>query len=127
MTPVWSADIVNGELVISKPEEFKTYISRLIGPLDVIVRKRRKPRSLPENNYYWGVVILIFSEFCGYEKNEMHESLIAEYSRRNSTDPVPKVLSTSAMSTAEFEDYMSWARRFGAENGLNIPMPNEVE
>lgn len=127
MIPIFDGNITNGKLTIIKKDKFLEYLKTLKSDVEIIVRKRRKHRSLSQNDYYWGCVIPIFCDYCGYNKISMHESLLAEYSRSLSDNVIPLVIESSAMSTFEFEEYMSWCRIFGSEIGINIPMPREVD
>ena len=98
------------------------------GGYELVIRKRRKHRSREQNNYYWGVVLSIFSDHWGYTKDECHDLLLSIISREPSANGRPgKIKRSSLMTTVEFEDYMERLRRWAAvEHGLYIPMPNEI-
>jgi len=96
--------------------------------------KDAKIRSTPENKYMWGVVVEILSNELGYSKNEMHEILKGLFLREprhiKAKDKVKEVWitkSTTELTVAEFEDYMSEIRQWASiEMGIFIPEPNEV-
>ena len=94
--------------------------------VQVSIEPRRKPRSLQENGYYWGVVIPLLCEWSGYSSDEMHDALrdkfLCEYSENLG---LLKIKSTAALSTVEFEKYLSDIRQWASEQGVFIPLPNE--
>jgi len=97
-------------------------------PVEVTIKLHRPQRSSQANRYYWGVVIPLIAEHCGYEKDEMHELLAMRFLRIED-DPVtgsPRRKHTPETDTTEFADYVDACMRFGAELGVYIPAPNEV-
>jgi hypothetical protein len=132
--PIWQADIQGGRLIVRELDRFREYCRNLTGPLEVVVRKvvKTRGRTEKENRYYWGVPVDILSEFFGYEKEETHEVLLAEYTKqrygdRRPHEPPAKIVRSSKMTTVEFEDYMDWIIRWAAiEFAIMIPKPNEV-
>lgn len=89
----------------------------------------RKPkRSTQANAYYWGVVVEMVAEACGYSKEEAHEALKHHLRFDPTLGPLGLVKSTTADTTAEFQRYLEDCRRFAAETlGIYIPEPHEVE
>lgn len=88
----------------------------------------RQARSDLQNNYYWAVVIEITRQYCGYEKDEMHDAFGMRFRMMEPVRGMPTIQSTTTMTTVEFEEYVETCRRFAAtEFGLYIPKPNEVE
>jgi hypothetical protein len=83
-------------------------------------------RSDLQNNYYWGVVIELSRNFCGYEKDEMHNAFGMMFRKMEAVDGIPTIKSTKTMSTEEFWEYVEQCRRFMAEF-IYIPDPNEVK
>lgn len=96
--------------------------------------REAKQRSMPENKYYWSVVVEIVAEELGYTKDEMHEvfkamflSDVKHIKMNNGTvREIRFSRSTTSLKTFEFEQYLDniriWA---GCELGINIPLPNE--
>ena len=97
----------------------------------VSVRLVRKRRSLDQNAYWWAVPVAIIAEYCGYEPEQMHYALLGEW--RGYDDgpvgpPVPRVSSSSKLTTAEFTELIEWVQRWAAtELDLQIPSPGEWE
>jgi hypothetical protein len=130
MNPVFYGKVSRGVLLPEKPATFRNYLSSLEGKeVSIAVKKKSivKPRSLNENNYYWGVVLALISATTGYEPEEVHEALKHKFLRR----PGPKldrILSTAGLDTIDFEKYLEKIRLWAAtELEIVIPLPNEVE
>lgn len=95
-------------------------------PVQVLIEPKRKPRSLAENGYYWGVVIPLLCEWSGYMSDEMHDALKEKFlGRYDEKNGLTRMASTSSLSTVEFEKYMSDIRQWASEQGVFIPLPNE--
>jgi|WetSurMetagenome_2_1015567.scaffolds.fasta_scaffold121759_2 hypothetical protein len=89
---------------------------------------KNQARSDKQNNYYWGVVIELARNFCGYTKDEMHDAFGMMFRKMEAVDGVPTIRSTSTMSTTEFNQYVEDCKQFAAvELGVYIPDPNEVD
>lgn len=96
------------------------------GSVELLAEKKK--RSLNENNYYWGVVIEILSEYTGYTPQEMHDALRFKFLRdKSERDLLPRMKSTAGLTTDEFEDYLSQIRIWAAQDlACPIPLPNEA-
>lgn len=117
----------NGRLIFDDPVAFARVRGALRGrDVQVLVEPKRKPRSLAENNYYWGVVIPIISEWSGFTPEETHlalkENFLSEFDRAHG---LMRMKSTADLSTVDFEKYMSNIRMWAADQGQFIPLPNE--
>ena len=90
------------------------------------IRKAKKPRSLNQNAYYFGVVCKQFAIESGYTPNEAHQELAREFLSYEKNGKM-FVRSTTELSTIEFENYLTECRNL-AEKHYNcvIPLPNEV-
>ncbi len=85
-------------------------------------------RSNKQNRYYWKIIIGYIAEYTGYTPNEVHKGLAGKFLCDYTISELPRVRSTSELTTSEFEEYLERCRVFGAEFfGLDIPMPNEVD
>jgi len=97
--------------------------------------KELRLRSLPENKYYWGVIVKILSDELGYTTNEVHEILKQRFISKvvflKTKDAVKEMRipqSTTKLKTVEFEEYLSSIRQWASmELGIYIPTPNEIE
>ena len=108
-----------------------TYLRSLSGrPVDVTIKVHRNTRSNKANAFYWGAVIALLAEHCGYEPEEMHEALAMRFLRIED-DPwlhTPRRKHTPLTDTKEFGEYVDQCIRFAAlELGVVIPSANEIE
>jgi hypothetical protein len=93
--------------------------------------KTKKPRSLSQNKYYWGVVVLILSTEIGEDKDTMHEVLKMKFLSEKIIMPdmtvTPIGRSTSELSTVNFEEFVKTVQMWASsEMNIYIPKPNEV-
>lgn len=105
----------------------------------VEVKTRRKPRSLNQNNFYWGYFLQYqidcFEEFWGekYDKKTVHEwnkqQFFGEEKVIERTGEVIRVPGSSREpSTIEFEEKLDDIRQWFFTNfDFVIPYPNEQE
>ncbi len=127
--PVWIGAVDKaGKLTLADRDALSGYLRGLIGPVELVIRKRRAKRSDPQNRYYWGVVIALTAEYCGYQPEEMHDAWKLKLLRQEDPDhPMPTIRSTTSLSTQEFEDYLERIRTIAATDlGVVIPLPNEA-
>jgi len=106
------------------------YYTLPVGEYITTISKRKKTRSLNENKYYWGVIIPLLGDYCGYDKDEMHDALKWKFLQVDGIKPgmPPTVRSTSDLSTIEFEQLMSTIRMWASkELGVYVPSPNEPD
>ena len=99
--------------------------------VEVSVRKLKRGRSYSQNAYYWAVPISMMSDVSGMEAEEVHQFLIREFLSVERTldnnKTITTNLSTSALDTVAFEEYLSRVRQFASEFfGIFVPKPNEV-
>jgi len=92
----------------------------------------KKKRSLQQNAYYWGVVVqkIIEAHDDQYKPYQIHEWLKRQFlaeiiELRGVIHEIGS--STAVLSTKQFEEFMSNVRMWAAENGIDIPEPNEGE
>lgn len=116
-----------GKIEWSDPEGLRQFLIQNPGEVFVNIgkNKRRKQRSLPENSYYWAVVLKSISDYTGYTIEEVHDAMRFKFLRTG--ERLERVRSTTSLSVSEFEDYLSKIRMFaGQDLNVFIPLPNEV-
>lgn len=133
-------EVKNGELIIENMSDWSAKILKLEGEKVVLsLKKRKKDRSLDQNNYYWGVIIsMLATEFGSNEdgieaEDWWHEFLKAKFlsviigrSIKEKSFVFSKVKSTADLSTVEAEEYFAKIRQWAsAELSFYIPEPNE--
>ena len=111
MDKVFRGQIFNGRIVLEAPVQFAALRNKLNGQrVDVILKKHKDKRSNPQNRFYWGCVVALLAEHCGYESEEMHDALKWKFLQRRD-GPMPTVRSTTSLNTAEFSEYTEQCRR----------------
>ena len=117
----------NGKLEFENISAFARKLAELKGErVQILVERRKKHRSIAENNYYWGVVIPLLCDHFGYFEEEMHDVIklkfLYEFDKRTG---LARIRSTANLTTVEFEDLMTKIRTWASEEGVFIPLPNE--
>lgn len=106
------------------------YLGRLKDkPVEVVIRQHRQKRSSQASRYYFGVVVALIADHCGYERDEMHELLAMRFLRIED-DPVtgsPRRKHTPETDTAEFSEYVDRCIQFGAELDVYVPPAGTVD
>ena len=98
--------------------------------VEITIDERKKRRSNQSNAYYWGVVIKMIADTCGYRTSEEYAGIHSELKQKF----LPKAgrlqiaKSTSSLNTVEFSEYIEKVRQWAAEElGIYIPDPNEAK
>ena len=130
--------IEKGVLKITRRAAFLEAIRSLPdGRVTVTIAKQYKRRSVPENAYYWGVVVNEFVQGwfdTNGEKVSIDRAHWLLKQECNSIEVINqktgKIIKcpqdTHTMTTVEFEAYLTDCRRFIAEwFGREVPLPNE--
>ena len=102
--------------------------------IEMEIRKQRKDRSKDQNAYYWGVVVKMIADHCGYSTRDdmerLHDHLRGLFLKRTFTfegRPETKILSTTSLSTVEFQNYCKEIQMWASiKLDLQIPDPNEA-
>lgn len=126
-----------GKLVINW-ERIEVYLSRFKDGtrFDVEIVRRQKTRSDPLRAYYFGVVLPLFMEHLGYEKDEQelfHRQLKIVYfgikpDQKGIYRKVPLVFGNeSTLPVADKVKFCDWVVRKAAKEGVYIPDPNETK
>lgn len=120
-----------GKLEMSAPVRalWDRQLAALAGaPVEWTIKRFRNRRSSQANRYYFGVVVPLIAEHCGYERDELHELLAMRFLRIED-DPItgsPRRKHTPETDSKEFADYVNACIRFATELGVYIPTPGEV-
>lgn len=130
MDALWYGRVLpGGLLVLDKPKDYNRAVRALAGKhVEIVLRKRKTLRTSPQNRFYFGVVVKLLAEHCGYERDEMHETLAMRFLRIEDC-PVtgaPRRKRTPKTDTEEFAQYLDSCIRLAAELGVVIPDPKEV-
>lgn len=120
-----------GKLELHNREGLERHIASLAGKrVEVLVREPKKQRTLKANAYYWFVVTLIANEIGETVPDRVHDGLRHKYLVRSDEGGIPKVASTTELSTKEFADYVNRILTDAATGDLIgsplwIPKPGE--
>ena len=129
--------VVNGNLQRNKAKILQAIKSFDGKEIEIIIKRKRKSRSNPQNAYYFGVIIPITQRAINDEWGEIwsiqktHEFLknmfLFEERTNHDTSEIIKIpKSTTENSTLEQEMYHTQIRNFLLEwFNVNIPLPNE--
>jgi hypothetical protein len=122
----------NGVLYFDDREAVIAHQRLLIGKRVVVsIKPFRKNRSNEQNRYYWGIVIKMIGDYCGYRLPDDLEELHNELKRRFLPwhgDKIRITRSTATLNSVEFEKYLSQLRQWASvELGIAIPKPNEID
>ena len=94
---------------------------------DVTIKPYCRTRSLEQNKYYWGVIVMILGNELGYCKDMMHEALTRKFLSHEEKG-LTFVKSTSELSTKEMNDYIEQIKQWAIDFcGIVLPEPDEVE
>ena len=131
MKPIFCGIIKHGKIIFDNPDQVSGHLRGLeCKNVVVTIARRYKNRSIPQNKYYWKVIVPLVSEYTGYTKDETHESLKAEFLKEPG-EVIPKVLSTTILTTVQFQEYNKKIQRFFAKIDppciIPDPDPNKVE
>jgi len=124
--------IADGKLTVSGRRIFEEAMRRFPdGHVVVSVKVSRPSRSSAQNRFWHGVVIPAFAEHCGYDFDDMKDTLALELLPREVIDVKTREVRivpghTSKLNTKEFNELIERAQRLGAEMGIYIPDPGEV-
>ena len=119
------ARVEDGKLIAQKGIEFSKIIKNLEGKEFYIeIVEEKKGRSANQNAYYWSLLTIVGEEL-GYTKEEVHEAFknifLTSYDEK-----LPKVKSTTKLSTVDMEDYLQKIRVYClTELNINLPLPHE--
>jgi hypothetical protein len=132
--PKWTGVIdAEGKLHMDSARVFRAWMKTLANqPVEFVLRKVTKIRSRNQNAYWWGVVVPMFAEACGYAPYE-HEAVHDELMRvlvglKADAHPALKIRQSSAdLTTEEFNVLIEQAQIFGATKlGIVIPDPEPM-
>jgi hypothetical protein len=128
------AEVVNGSLKfdLKQKDILRRWLNNLNGfKVELVIKKYRKKRTIPQNSYYWGIVLDLISEASGYTTEELHELF-----KRLFLKKVIKIggvdyevsESTSKLNTEQFSDYIEKIKKFAVMKlDLHIPSPDEID
>lgn len=119
---------MDGKLTVHNRPEFDKYLGTLKGEVEISVRRYRKTRTIPQNRYYWKVIVGMISEDTGQDVDTVHSWLKTKFNKQQIM--IKRTLQEVVMSTTTLDSYgfseeywepiRQWANEF---LGLVIPEP----
>jgi hypothetical protein len=123
--------IKDGKIHIRNKNSFKKEVlSAGWKEFELIVRKKKKSRSIQQNRYYFACLKIV-GDHLGYSKEEMHDIVKMKFLKgekvNEATGEVFEYLkSTTELTTTEFMEFMDSFIRWAAESfSIVLPDPNE--
>jgi wyosine [tRNA(Phe)-imidazoG37] synthetase (radical SAM superfamily) len=128
MRKIFYGAVVKSKLILTEQSKYAELVRSLEGKeIELSIGPRVKHRSNNQNRYYHGVVLRLISEHTGYTPDETHDAMRMLF-LRDDRRRVPTLLSTTDLSTVEFEEYLKNIREWASKDiQIYIPEPNEVE
>lgn len=125
--PRFTGWVQRGKVHLDAKGTYDRFVAGLEGAkVTISVVKHRNTRSLSQNSFYWGVVIPLLADHCGYDREELHDALKFRFLRVHEDTDLPTVRSTASLNTKEFGEYLDDVIRLAAEMGVVIPEAGEV-
>lgn len=129
-----------GRIPVEASRAFGEAIRRMDGKEVVIsLGKHVKKRSSPQNAYYWAVVVKICHEIFVDAGNDVEPEDVHRFLKEFVGGSIFAMVvctpdgkrrtiirSSTDLDTREMEDFLERCRAWAAENGREIPLPNEV-
>jgi len=131
MNPTFQGRIEKGRLILNDPTKYLLRLSSLEGKrIDLSLKQHRETRSDGQNRYYWGVVVKLLADHCGYTPEEMHDALKLKFLSDRCMDDngLVRIRSTARLTTDEFIQYTNQVVMWAASDmGVFIPDPSQVD
>ena len=126
------AKVVDSKLHFANKERLNMDVTRYNDKtVEVIIKEYKPKRSNQLNQYYWGVVVKIISNYTGYTKEETHELLKQTFLKKkvliedtwyDTTD------STTKLNNKEMLEFIEEVKQWAAQTlYVYIPDPHEKQ
>lgn len=128
------AEVVNGSLKFDfrQKDILRRWLNNLNGvKVELVIKKHRRKRTIPQNSYYWGIVLSMIADSTGYTTEELHEFFKRLYLKKIITIggvDYEVSESTKKLNTEQFSSYIEKIKKFAAlKLDLHIPDSNKVD
>lgn len=115
-------------------EQQKFYAKRAVdglmpdrdAPMEITIKPWEEPKTLEQNKGYW-VLVDVMANAIGYDKEEMHETLLGEHFGWREIEKDGKVIMrmpkkrSSEVGKRLMAKYIDWLYRFAAEQDIILP------
>jgi hypothetical protein len=126
------AKVVEKSLHFANRDRLDEDIARYNGKtIEVTINEYKPKRSNQLNQYYWGVVVKIISDYTGYTKEETHELLKQTFLKKKifiNNEWYDTTESTTKMNNKEMLEFIEQVKQWAAQTlYVYIPDPHEKE
>jgi len=129
--PIFFGEVKDGKFILADRVRFNSYVRSLKGEVEMILRRRRRIRSIRANAYYWGVVLDVISDATGFTSEELHQVFKRKflgYYRSYKGKKFIFVRSTASLSSFDFWEYINKICEFASkEFQIYVPAPGEFD
>jgi hypothetical protein len=124
------AKVVDNKLHFADKERLNQDVTRYNDKtVEVTVKEYKPKRSNQLNQYYWGVVVKIISDYTGYTKEETHELLKQTFLKKKiliNDEWYDTTESTTKMNNKEMLEFIEDVKQWAAQTlYVYIPDPHE--
>lgn len=122
-----------GHLVLEDREAWDAHVQTFHGkPVEIILRRPIVRRTLPQNRYYWKVIVSSVADQTGMSVMQAHEWFKAELlPPQTKTTPAGREVevagTTTELTVPEFSEYVDRAAALAAQEGVILPDIERVE
>ena len=126
------AKVVEKNLHFANKDRLDEDIARYQGKtIEVTISEYKPKRSNQLNQYYWGVVVKIISDYTGYTKEETHELLKQTFLKKKvlvNDEWYDTTESTTKLDNKRMLELIEQVKQWAAETfSLYIPDPHEKQ
>jgi hypothetical protein len=126
--------VSNGSIVLDEKDKIRQekWLQSLNGKrIEMIIKPFRAKRTIPQNAYYWGVVLKTISKETGYTSEELHEFFKRIFLKKEIViggKTYETSISTRKLKTDQFSEYIEKIKGFVfLKLDLVIPEAEECE
>lgn len=121
LIPIFKGEVNSDGKLLLPVSRMNEWLKKLKGPVEVIVRRPKKPGSKEQRKYYWGIMMKVIADSEDCHPLEVHgfcKAMFLPYGHD----------STETLSSGEREVYHRKVRvHFQLEFNIQVPLPNEAE
>jgi hypothetical protein len=129
-----AATVKQGQVVFADPAAWRAAVARHEGrQVWVTVKRQQHLRTMPQNKYYWSVVVETIAGHIGEGREDTHELLKQQFLTGRDIElldgqHLKMPPSTTRLNTEQFSQYVENVKRWASSFlGLYIPDANQVE
>jgi len=129
--PIFQTEVIEGQMKMTDEEynRYRKWLWTKSGKLQFILKKQFRKRSLPQNAWYWSLIIPMIAEEMGEDDMDYVHALLKSIHLSKKVEIKGKIYTvtgkTSKLTTAQFGEYCERVRMWAAQElMLDIPDPD---